>query len=181
MVSSKQGEANLDKDQFLLLCRQANAGDQGSLAKLRHVLAATPSISESMGNLAAMTQHALCNSIIPGDVAMGEIVRQKASQMREELEAGASCPIVRLAVDRAVLTWLAVHQLELRYTDVTRMPTPEANLVLKQKIAAERRHQAALRTLATIRQLQESDRTDRCRKSKSAGKSKPELNVIREV
>ncbi len=145
--------AGMDRASFAALMEAANRGDPAALAKLRSTLRQNPSIAETVGDLALMTRQALCASIVPNRPAMGEVYLQKAEALGVNLRAGSNCPIVALAVDRVVLTWLALNRLEIRYADATEMPAAEATTVVKAKLAAERAHQSALRTLATVRQL----------------------------
>jgi len=82
-----------------------------------------------------------------------DIYRNDLVALAANLRAGSACPIIALAVDRVVLTWLALSRLESRYANAAEMPAAEATTVIKAKLAAERAHQSALRTLATVRQL----------------------------
>ncbi len=170
--------ADIDRDQFWALTQKANDGDPAALAKLRATLAANPGIGDKLGDLAGMVEEALCASIAPGNITTKELVSSKLSTLRQSLLERSRCEITRLAVDRVVLGWLMVNLMDLRYPDVTKLPPAEANVVIKQKVAAERRYQSALRTLATIRQLIRPAVTDKNSKTAKRKRSAMHLNVV---
>jgi hypothetical protein len=147
--------ASVSKEQFSGLIAAANSGEPLALAELRRTLAGNPSISANLGDVAAMVERGLCQDVIKHDAAMGEIIAHKANQLRQSLIAGARSPIVHLAADRVVISWLATNVLDLKYADISGMSPPEGNLIVKQKTAAERRHLAAIRTLSQVRALVE--------------------------
>jgi hypothetical protein len=171
--------ADIDRAEFMELVNKANTGDGMALAELRATLRANPAIADRMGDLAALVQRSLCSEIVKDDPSASEIIADKVQQMREELLAGTNSPIIRLAVDRAVVTWLAVSLFDVKYGDVARMATSEANLVIRQKVAAERRHQGALRTLAQVRMLVESQGASSTRRGRKKSDDNTVLNVVR--
>jgi hypothetical protein len=139
--------AEVNREEFLALAKEANSGDPVALAKLRHTLANNPSISHHMGDLAAMAERSLTAEILKNDPSACEIIAAKVDQMRQSLVGTSDSLVVRLAADRVLLTWLSIYLLDLRYSDVaiTSLPSVEATVVIKQKVAAERRHLLALR------------------------------------
>ncbi len=147
--------ASTEKNELLALREQANAGDALALAKLRALLQRSPSIVARYGNLATMAEQFVCaNFAMPNDPTLPLIVAEKARTMREELLAGSTSPIIGLAVDRIVLSWLELYRQEVFHADPTKEQPAIANVLVKQRLATERRHQEALRTLALVRRLE---------------------------
>jgi hypothetical protein len=173
--------ADIDHEAFMALARKANAGDALALTELRSALASNPSIAAHMGDLAAMTEWALLTESVKDDPSAWEIIKAKISQLRESLMGGSRSMIVRLAVDRVVLSWTAVYLFDLHFSDVaiTQMSPPEAGLVIKQKLAAERRHEIALRNLARIRALVEPQTANSKRRAGQSLNQDSPLNVVR--
>jgi hypothetical protein len=144
------------KGEFLELRRQANSGDELALVKLRVLLQRHPELTARLGDLVALTEQTLCaNFATPNDRALSVVVAENARQMREELMAGSTSPIVKMCVDRIILGWLEIYRLETFHSDLSTEAPAVRNAITKQKLATEKRYQLAIKSLVSIRKLLE--------------------------
>jgi hypothetical protein len=160
--------ADVERDEFMALAREANAGNPSALARLRSVLAANPEIAARLGNLTGMVEHSLIGEIAQNDPTARAIISEKAFRLRQALLAGTDSPIIHLAVDRVLVSWIAIHVLDIKHSDPSRLAPAEGNMLLRVKVSAERRHEIALRNLAKIRALLEPPKKSKRRGAPAA-------------
>jgi hypothetical protein len=114
-----------------------------------------PSWAHTIGSVAWMAETFLIQQASGDDLAVAEAVRQKLREHVQRLteEDGPNPPFaVKLTAIRAAHCWLAVHSLEAmaaRY----KAGSATALAIEKQMASAERRLNAALRSLALLRRL----------------------------
>jgi hypothetical protein len=166
------------KEEFLELRKQANAGDELALAKLRALLQRHPELTARLGDLVAMTSQTLCENFgTPNDRTLPVVVAQKAELMRAELLGCSTSPIIKLCVDRIILNWIELYRLETFHGDLTKEAPAVANALTRQKTAVELRYQSAIRTLVTVRKLLEQSAPGTKQKAANDAVAEP-LQVI---
>ena len=160
MKSTKNGtlgtptQSNLPtREDFQAMVDRANAGDAQALADLRQTLDEHPEIWRAVGDLAVHARSSMIRLVANGDQLLAESLLRKADEMEQELGGLNPSPLERLAVQRIVACWL-----ELEFTDgMHPMPAGEtlkqAKFSLEVKAAAQRRFQAAVKSLTLIRKM----------------------------
>lgn len=136
------------------LLAQAQKGDAKALADLRQRLADNP---ELWNRLSTLTDGLECRLL---DGAFGDsnsIARERFERELRQLRRGlgwkTATPLERLCVDRITVTWLHLLLEEHRQA-AAREPSTRAVLTRERLVAqAQRRHMAAIKTLAQVRRL----------------------------
>ena len=136
-------------EDFEQLVKEANAGDPDALTALKHMLDERPEIWHAVADLGRHAQMGLIRSLAGGDRLVTESRCRSAKQMETEL-AGENCgPLERLAIKRVVSFWF-----EAQFADLLPMHTKrEAKLRGDMQKAAQRRFDAAIKSLCLVRKL----------------------------
>lgn len=82
--------------------------------------------------------------------------QRKMKQMRQELGVETASPLEKLLIERIVLCWYHLYDVELSYTRQMResISLEKATYYQKALDRAERRYQEAVKSLAVLRRLQ---------------------------
>ena len=138
------------------LVSRANGGDLAALARLREYLVENPDMWQKLGDLAWHRHENLLRTIGgTGDQAalLSESVRLKADELRTSLLPRYPQPVHRLAVERVVLSYLELHDLDAKQPTLTNDNAKLAVAYQRARDAAQRRYLAALKTLAALVKL----------------------------
>ncbi len=139
--------------------KQANRGDQEALSVVETMLSG-PDASEmlaAVGDLSSQALEAtLRNGLGTSQDGTKTIVRAKLSAMRNDLGWAKASDLERLAIDRVVHGWLAVHYAEIRLAQCDEGSLSFAKYLDDRLCKAEKRYSGALRTLAALRRDQGS-------------------------
>ena len=141
------------QEEFADLVKRANTGDDAALAMMRRTLDANPEIWQRVGDLAVHAQQSLVNLIAGGNKLVSESLLRKAAEMRTELSGPKPSKMEMLAVERIVACWLEMEYLATTYPVAKGETLGQARFVLRQRESAERRFQAAMKSLTTLRTL----------------------------
>ena len=141
------------QEEFADLVKRANAGDDDALAMMRRTLDANPEIWQRVGDLAVHAQQSLVNLIAGGNKLVSESLLRKAAEMRTELSGPKPSKMEMLAVERIVACWLEMEYLATTYPVAKGETLGQARFVLRQRESAERRFQAAMKSLTMLRAL----------------------------
>jgi hypothetical protein len=172
--------AEISKEEFLELRRDADGGSEAALVRFRAALQRNPGIVDRCGDLVTLAEQFICNnSRLPTDRTLAVIVAQKAEKLRQDLMAGSTSPIVRLCVDRVLSAWLEVTYLEIFHSNTSRQAPAVVNSLTKQKASVERRFHHALEALAKLRQLVETPGEPRRKDSSAVPEMGSVLGVIK--
>lgn len=162
------------KDEFEHLAALANAGDLEAIGRLRKLFDDHPEIWEQIGDLAKHAELTLARGVSKGEVVMFESVRRMVQKVKRELGHKDSSPLEKLAIQRVVICWLELQYAAAVFPIVTGKPTAADTFGLKQKDSAQRRFDAALKSLATLRKLlppkTKSDRPTKKTKKQKGGR-----------
>jgi hypothetical protein len=134
---------------------RAEQGDHTVLPVLRKLLDANPQAWQSWGDLAMQAEVAWVTLAAGPNLVLKESLTRKLAALRAELAGSTPTPLVRLLVDRVVITWVQVH-----HADAISAQAKERNLSLtqldhlqKRQERAQRGHLAAIKALATVQRL----------------------------
>jgi hypothetical protein len=145
--------ASLDYERlFRELVAQASAGDQDALRRLRGVLDLRPEVWRRAGNLSAVAERAWTELLAGSNALAAESIKRRAEQLRRELCGPEPTPMESLLVDQAVVTWMATAYSEMAAANASGS-LGDAAFRLRRAESSQRRHLAALRSLATLRAL----------------------------
>lgn len=156
-----------DRDSMLIAVdvwdavRKANKGDQEALSIVEGILSG-PDASELLSVAGDLSFQALEATLTMGLGADQDgtktIIRAKIARLRKELGWVEASDLERLAIDRVVLSWLAVHCAEIRMAQYSEESIAFAKYLDDRLCKAEKRYSLALRTLATLRREHEGPR-----------------------
>jgi hypothetical protein len=132
-----------------VLSQAAIAGDTTAIDKIRIVLDSTPWVWQYAADLQIAVEERLVQLVAGDDVLKREAFRRRASELRSQLAEAGDSLLVRMAISRVVASWLFAQFLELRALSSADY-RGAANAVLQ----AERRWQAAVRTLTMVRRAE---------------------------
>jgi hypothetical protein len=140
-----------------LLIDRAEAGDETVLPALRKALADHPEMALSNGDVVAKALDALLTLSCGSNLFVKESIRCAANQLRQDLLVGTTSKIEQLLVDRIVLSWVSVHfeeyDLAMRTPALLRTNHRALQAAQRSLDKAHARHQAAIRSLATVQRL----------------------------
>lgn len=140
------------QDEYEDLVQAAQHGDPEALGELRAVLLRHPQIWQSIGDLAGQVEAYLID-LVAGDRAdQREALRLDLGQRRQELCGDHPSPLEKLLVDQILTTYLDyLHcQVAVAQSGTCRKEVRFWEARLK---AAQKRHQAAVTSLARLRTM----------------------------
>ena len=152
MITNNQSTMPSQED-FAELVRRANAGDDDALALMRQTLDSNPEIWQSVGDLAKHAQQSMLKLIAGDNKLVSESLLRKAAEMKTDLSGPSPSKLEKLAVERIVACWLEMEYLATVYPVAKGETLGQARFVLKQKESSERRFNAAVKSLTTLRAL----------------------------
>lgn len=141
------------KEEFDHLAGLANAGDLDAIKQLRQLFDNHPEIWQQIGDLAKHAELTLARGVSKGELVMFESVRRMVQKLKRELGHNDASPLEKLAIQRVTICWLELQYAAAVFPIVTGKPTAADTFGLKQKDSAQRRFDAALKSLATLRKL----------------------------
>ncbi len=94
----------------------------------------------------------LIEQISGGDSLTSAAIAQQAAKMRFELFSPAPTPLEKIAIERIVITWLALQHAELSFLQA-QQDVRWARYWLARQAQADRLHRAAVGSLLAIREL----------------------------
>jgi hypothetical protein len=128
------------------LSRAAIAGDTTAIDTIRIVLDSTPWIWQYAADLQIAVEERLVQLVAGNDVLKREAFRRRASELRSQLAEAGDSLLARMAISRVVASWLFAQFLELRA-----LSSADYRGAATAVLQAERRWQAAVRTLNLVR------------------------------
>jgi hypothetical protein len=135
------------------LLERAEKGDCSVLPELRKLLDDTPRLWQGYGDLGLQAQGALIQQTAGPNLLMAQSLLRKAAAMKEELAGESAPPLERLLADRVVATWLDVNYQEALLAQSGGTNEARLKMLERRQDAANRRHLAAVKMLATVRKL----------------------------
>jgi phage gp37-like protein len=148
-------EADRQKERAELarLLERAEKGDCSVLPELRKLLDDNSRLWQGYGDLGLQAQGALIQQTAGTNLLMAQSLLRKTAAMKEELAGESAPPLERLLADRVVATWLDVNLHEALLAQCGATNEARSKLLERRQDAANRRHLAAVKMLATVRRL----------------------------
>jgi hypothetical protein len=137
----------------LALTARANSGSKDALAALRRLLDQCPEVWTHVGDLARHAEAAWLDLISAGDRLVAESAKRRVALLKSQLAGPTPSPLESLLVDQVACTWLAAQYSEAASAKPGSTSPNEATYRLKRAETAQKRHLAAVRTLAALRAL----------------------------
>lgn len=139
-------------DEFRQLQLAANAGDAGSLKRIREILRDFPDICRTLGNLSQRAEWELIQRFNCGDLAVTDAIKLQLATKRDELGYGQASALERLCIERVVITW-AQCQLCLMELAKAEPGSPESYFWLDWELKAHKMHDRSLRSMRDLKRL----------------------------
>ena len=132
---------------FKQLVQQANSGDPIALEKLRHTLDNNPTIWQTVGDLGLVAENSLIELIAGQDQLARESIRRKIDQLKQDLLPARPTALEKLAVQRVITCWLDCEYTTTKFPEPKGATLGQQRLTLKMKDSANRRYDAAMKSL----------------------------------
>jgi hypothetical protein len=152
-VRNQQPTQMPTRHEFDALVKAANGGSDEALDALRTLLNGQPEIWRHVGDLFAHAKESLIKLIAGDNQLLVESLRRTVDEMEVELLGDSASRLERMAIQRIVATWL-----ELQFTDTVH-PEPQGKSLAQVKFAldlknsAQRRFDAALKSLSLVKKM----------------------------
>jgi hypothetical protein len=116
VAAPPQAEKPLDFRQTVNRVRHAaNRGNPQAVWAIRECVKNSPNLCAEFGDPASHVERALIEQISGGEVLTSAAIAQQAAMMRRELAGAAPTRLEAMAIQRIVITWLALQNAELRF------------------------------------------------------------------
>jgi hypothetical protein len=139
------------------LFERANVGEWAALDALAERFKDDPKgmIRACRGDLPSVIAKFIIDNVLMDDqLAIKRGISMRVEEIRREVAGPSATPLEQLLADRAALTWLDLHVLELSFAaDVKGKSFKEIKARGDRLERAEWRHLRALKTLADVRKL----------------------------
>lgn len=140
------------RNQFNRLNALANAGNKDALQALRAMLDDHPEVWQELGDLAQHLERALIKRLAVGNVALEDSLRRRCAEMKIELVGEDPSALEKTAADRVISCWLEVHSIDIKFDCSANQKLPVLRQIDQLKSSAQRRYDAALRSLQLVQQ-----------------------------
>jgi hypothetical protein len=120
---------------------------------LRELLSGSAVLADILGNLAQRVQESIAGNIAGQNLSFKEGVTRKLELLRQEIAGPNATVLERLLAERIALCWLALHDAEIRFAQMTDLSIRQAEYWQNRIDRAHRRYLSAIKALATVRKL----------------------------
>jgi len=145
--------STLEKEELESVVSRAMDGDATVLDRLRQILDEHPEIWAHYGDLAVRAEARWLDMIASKNLFMKECVLRKLDAMRAELEVNSGSPLEALLAERVVATWMQMAYYEAAAAQNGQLPLAEREFLQKRVDRVQRRHLAAIKSLADVQRL----------------------------
>jgi hypothetical protein len=135
------------------LLKRAEEGDRSVLPELCKALDADKRLWQTYGDLAQHAEAALGMLVAGENLLLAESLKRTLRSMKEELGGPSPSPLERLLVERVTATWLQTNYYDGMMAQLKGTKNAQWKVIERQQDAANRRHQGAIKSLATVRKL----------------------------
>jgi hypothetical protein len=135
------------------ILERARRGEVAALPELREALRSGPDLVEYCGDLAAIAERAWVALVAGQDLVLGESVKLRPAGLKASLAGLDPTPLERLAIERVSITWLQCGFTEAAAAGPGDVAPRVAEFAIERQDRAQKRHLAALASLAMIRKL----------------------------
>jgi hypothetical protein len=150
--SSEPGVAAELKD----LVRRAQGGDTSALPRMREIIDAHPEIWQFVGDVAGLAERAWIATLAANSALAVESLKHKLAEMKANLAGEHPTELEKMLVGQIISCWMEMQWLQGTQANPGERNLKQAGYWLKRQESAQRRHLAAIKTLATTRALMPS-------------------------
>lgn len=143
-------------EQLHSLIAPAKEGDATAIAQIRELLDCNPCLSQQIGDLGGHVERAWLGLIAKHSPHVLEAIEGNLAAMRDELAGDTASPLERLLVAQVVSSWLQVRVFEIvaaSHGASATSPRRQTASIHRRLDQAQRRHLAAIKSLAETRRL----------------------------
>jgi len=151
-MPNETNDNSQSRAEFDAIVRKANAGDQQAILDLRGYLVAHPEIWHAVGDLVRHAEEALIRLIARENQLLAESLRRKGQELRDQLAGSHELPLERLVVERVVAAWFELQFASIKYPADHGKSVALARFICQYKESAQRRFDAAMKSLVLIRE-----------------------------
>jgi hypothetical protein len=155
-ITEANGDGGVMKGRLVDLSevvRRAQTGDQDATRTLLNAMQRDRWVVDIIGDLGIQARLAAVELVAKGNTAIDRAIRTKMKELQRELLGPSDSALERLLVDRVLVTWLHANQADMLAARNTNVAVQQAECFERRQGRAQRRHLAALRTLAVVRRL----------------------------
>jgi hypothetical protein len=135
------------------IVRRAETGDENALPELRTILDDCSEIWREASSLEDQTRETWIRLMVGKDLFRRETIERRVAAMRSEMTGPDSSALERLLVDQILCSWLAMSYANAMCALHQTKPDALVRLLWKQRNAAEKHIQAAIKQLLMMREL----------------------------
>jgi hypothetical protein len=135
------------------LANRAQKGDKTALPALRELLRDPALVDDWGGDLAKQAQLALIEKFSGKNLVFRESVPRKLDALRRELSGTNPTPLECLLIERILVGWLHLHQLEIVNANREDVSFELGTYYERCITSAQKRYLSAIKSLALIRKL----------------------------
>lgn len=152
MIDRKLDRVGIDRDSFDELVDRATAGSVESLDDLKRVLRGNPGIYQVLGDLGRHVQVSMIDIAAADSVALRESLGLEMDDLRQELKQGGASALEKLLIEQVVATMLDVSIQQIGFAQPHKKESHKRRWE-RQLERAQKRHQAAVESLAKVRKV----------------------------
>ena len=133
----------------------AKRNNHNAVLKIKKLLDANPDVWKHYGDLSSHVEAKWIKLLSGDDACVHESLVRRVEELRQEIiEAGTDTPLERLLTERIVVSWLMTRYFDLSIAQAAEGSRPSHVRYLEQQLdKSQRRHNAALKSLAELRKL----------------------------
>ena len=139
-------------DDVELLVQRAQQGDLAAQARLRELMQDSPFFRKS-GDLSRQAEEAWVDLITEGNELFRDSLVANLTQLKTDMAGSAPTRLEQLLVDEIALCWLQTQHAACALARFHSVESKEARLAVQRQERARRTFLAAIKQLATVRNL----------------------------
>jgi hypothetical protein len=144
-----QAELDAEEERLRTLSQAAISGDKAALDHLRVALDQCPHIWRRLADLQYVIESKMIDLLAKRDPLLLEAFRKRCSELRQQVVCDSEMMVVKLAASRVIACWTFAQFLELSLLDGFDLT------MTRQLQHAERRLEAAMRSFALVKRLEQ--------------------------
>ena len=142
----------MSQGEFAELVRRANAGEERAVSDLRAILHDRPQVWRRLADLSQHAELALIRAIAGKNKLLATSLENKLAELRSELLGSNPSTLEKLLVGRVVVSFLEVEFATMKFPADEAANLPTAKFAIQLKAGAQRRFDAAVKSLLLVRE-----------------------------
>jgi len=154
-MGNKMKDQDQSTEKLALLIKNAEQGDQGSLAELKSIeWAHIEDYAREVYELARVTENALISAVVGDNLIFREGLQGKLTDLKNDLAGESPTALEHLLIERILCSWILTNYADLRFVDRSTERTLNLDAhYQKWQDRAQKRFLQSCTTLAQIRKL----------------------------